>query len=142
MIRQSKIMDRDNDFCIFALGEYLVCGQEGESVGTDIFHGSRIFRIGIFELNSTGIIQIHTRVFASIVDPGSGSNGNLESMFTTFGSRRNGGFVPTVQDITCGDLQHTGSRPVNRQLLLTGYQQSLRNLLDQFPKIVVILLIN
>ena len=27
-------MDRDNDFCIFALGEYLVCGQEGESVGT------------------------------------------------------------------------------------------------------------
>ena len=63
-------------------------------------------------------------------------------MFTTFRSRRNGGFVPTVQDITCGDLQHTGSRPVNRQLLLTGYQQSLRNLLDQFPKIVVILLIN
>ena len=56
MIRQSKIMDRDNDFCIFALGEYLVCGQEGESVGTDIFHGSRIFCIGILELNSTGII--------------------------------------------------------------------------------------
>ena len=30
-------MDRDNDFCIFALAEYLVCSQEGESVGTDIF---------------------------------------------------------------------------------------------------------
>ena len=89
-------MDRDNDFCIFALGEYLVCSQEGESVGTDIFHGSCIFRIGIFELNSTGIIQIHTRVFASIVDPGSGSNGDLESMFTAFESRRNSGFVPTV----------------------------------------------
>ena len=140
MIRQSKIMDRDNDFCIFALGEYLVCSQESESVGTDIFHGSCIFRIGIFELNSTGIIQIHTRVFASIVDPGSGSNGNPESMFTAFGSRRNGCFVPAVQDITCGDLQHTGGRPVNRQLLLTGYQQSLRNLFDQFSQIFDILL--
>ena len=133
-------MDRDNDFCIFTLGEYLVCSQECESVGTDIFHGSCIFRIGIFELNSTGIIQIHTRVFASIVDPGSGSNGNPESMFTAFGSRRDGCFVPAVQDITCGDLQHTGSRPVNRQLLLTGYQQSLRNLFDQFSQIFDILL--
>ena len=133
-------MDRDDDFCIFALGEYLVSSQEGESVGTDIFHGSRIFRIGIFELNSTGIIQIHTRVFASIVDPGSGSNGNLEGMFTAFRSRRNSGFIPTIQDITCGNLQHTGSSPANSQLLLTGYQQPLRNLLDQFPKIFGILL--
>lgn len=134
-------MDRDNDFCILLWVNILSVARKANPLAL-IFSMVAAYSVSEF-LNL--IVQV---LFRSI-------RGYLRLLLilglvvmvilkacSPFQEQENGGFVPTVQDITCGDLQHTGSRPVNRQLLLTGYQQSLRNLLDQFPKIVVILLIN
>ena len=97
-------MDSDSDRGILALGEDIVCRQESKAVGTDIIHGGRIFRIGIFELDGAGIVQIHPGVFTAVIDPGSGIDDDLEGMSTLPVSGRDGCLVPTIQDIACGDL--------------------------------------
>ena len=43
-------------------------------------------------------------VFTAVIDPGSGINDDFEGMSTLFRSRRDGCFVPTIQDVACGDL--------------------------------------
>ena len=97
-------MDSDSDRGILALGEDIVCRQESKAVGTDIIHGSRVFRVGIFELNGAGIVQIHTGVFTAVINPGSGINDDFEGMSTLFRSRRDDCLVPTIQDVARSDL--------------------------------------
>ena len=138
MAGKGKILNRDSNFCFLALGENPVLCQKCKTIGTDVIHGRRVLCIGTLKPDYTGIFQFHTGIFPTVVDTGSGSNGNLEGMGAVCRIRHNRCLIPAVQDISCNNLQGTGSFFLQDQLLLAGYHQSLRYLLNQLAQILLL----